>query len=230
MGVPLHSGDDSMNDRKRLVVEFLAVYLFWEVYSIVYPFLGRWSISWNGLLLELPGTSRDFVLSILLWTKSHPVLYTVMDAVYHFGFSGPMVVAFLYLLLRDPPECKILIKAYALSFLVLSIIFLTAHVNAPHHIYPDLPRKYSPPSWLARPQFVFPSPHCTIATVSFLALFMRREKSARFLSLFPFLVPPSTVLLAEHWIWDTVAGIVLGAGIWFLLTKSVKISGSIRWW
>jgi hypothetical protein len=208
---------------KKIIIEFIGVYLFWDIYSLIYPIIGRWSVNWNHILLKLPGTSKDFVLSLLLWTKEHPLLYSTMDFVYKLGFSGVMFLTFMYLLWRDPREGKFLVKCYAISFLILAIIFAVVNVNAPHHIYQDIPREYSPPNWQARPQFVLPSPHCTIATVSFLALFKRREKEAKLLSILPFLVPPATVLLAEHWIWDALTGIVLGTVIWLWVAKRVKM-------
>jgi hypothetical protein len=214
-----------MGERNKALVEFLAVYLFWNAYSFVYPLIGRWSINWNGLLLKLPGTSREFVLSLLLWTEAHQVVYHVMDTVYRLGFTGVMILTFVYLLLTAPRESRLLVRAYALAFIILAMIFAVVNVNAPHHIYHNLPRRYSPPSWQARPQFVLPSPHCTIATVSFLFLFRRREKFARLLSTLPLLVPPATVLLGEHWVWDALTGIILGTIIWLWLSKRVKTSG-----
>jgi len=214
-----------MGERNKALVEFLAAYFFWNAYSFVYPLLGRWSVNWNDVLLKLPGTSREFVLSLLLWTEAHPLVYHLMDAVYRLGFTGVMVFTFTYLLLTSPRESRLLARAYALSFLALAVIFAVVNVNAPHNIYQNLPREYSPPSWQARPQFVLPSPHCTIATVSFLFLFRRRERTARFLSIFPLMVPPATVLLGEHWVWDAVTGIALGTIIWFWLAKRVKTQG-----
>ena len=198
------------NQRFKAVLLLLVAYLYWTGYSLIYPFIGRWSIDYTKALLTLPGTSHDFVLGLLLWTISHRTLYILMDALYRLGFTGVMFGATIYLLFADPRDAERITRNYFLAFLILSVIFSMAHVYPPHLVYPDLPRKYSPPGWQARPQFVLPSPHCTVDTVTFLVLFRRRDPLSRLLALLTALIPVSTVLLAEHWIWDALTGIALG--------------------
>ncbi len=195
----------------RVLMEFIAVYSGWTLYGIIYPVIGRWSVNYNSLLLRLPGTSEHFILTLLLWTKSHHVVYILMRTVYNAGFTGAMILTFTYLLVRDDViRARELVRNYAISFGILAVIFALAYVNAPHYIYHNLPERYAPNGWQARPQFVLPSPHCTIATLSFLELWRRRELPAKLLALLLALIPPATVLLAEHWIWDALTGISLG--------------------
>lgn len=208
----------------RSVVLLLAAYGYWTVYSLAYPAVGRWSFNYTNFLLRLPGTSHDFVLGLLLWTKSHSVLYLLMDALYKLGFTWVMVGTIAYLLYTSPTEAERTTRNYLVSFLVLSAIFLVAHVFPPHLVYPDLPRRYAPPGWSARPQFVLPSPHCTIDTVSFLALARRKEVPARILAFLVALIPISTVLLGEHWVWDAISGILLG---WLVEGYSGKVFNSL---
>ena len=196
--------------RLRAVAILLLAYAYWNLYGLIYPALGRWSLNYTDLLMNLPGTSHDFVLGLLLWTKSHGALYLLMDVLYRIGFTGVMFGTTLYLIILDPEGAEKLAKGYLTAFLILSAVFIIAHVYPPHLIYPDLPRRYSPPSWQARPQFVLPSPHCTIDTLSFLALVKRKDRTSRVLALIPALIPVSTVLLAEHWIWDALTGVLLG--------------------
>ncbi len=208
-----------LKPRIKLLLEFLAVYAGWTIYGVVYPLIGHWSINYNGLLLKLPGTSRHFVLTLLLWTKGHHIIYVLMRTAYRTGFTWAMVLTFGYVLLvGDVLRARKLVLGYATAFTLLAVIFAVANVNAPHYVYPGLPERYAPNGWQARPQFVLPSPHCTIATISFLALWRRREWPARMLALWIALIPPATVLLAEHWIWDAVTGILLG----FLVHRYIR--------
>ncbi len=196
--------------RVRAILMLILAYAYWNLYSLVYPYLGRWSVNYTDLLLALPGTSHDFVLGLLLWMKSHALLYAFMDVLYKTGFTGAVLGVTVYLLLIDPQSAERLARGYLIAFLILSVIFVMAYVYPPHLVYTDLPREYSPPGWQARPQFVLPSPHCTVATLGFLALFRRKEKLSTMLALVVALIPASTVLLAEHWIWDALTGVLLG--------------------
>lgn len=198
------------NQRLRAIFLLLSAYLYWTVYSLIYPFIGRWGINYTDALLMLPGTSHDFILGLLLWTISHRTLYLLMGILYRLGFTWVMFGTIIYLLFVDPRDAERVSKNYLLTFLTLSGIFAIAHVYPPHLIYQDLPRSYSPPGWQARPQFVLPSPHCTIDTVTFLALLQKKDPLSRILALLTALIPISTILLAEHWIWDALTGIALG--------------------
>ena len=206
----INIGNLSITSRIRAVLMLILAYAYWNLYSLVYPHLGHWSVNYTDLLLALPGTSRDFVLRLLLWTKSHALLYAFMDLLYKIGFTGVIFGVTVYLLLIDPKSAERLAKGYLVAFLILSAIFVIAHVYPPHLVYTDLPREYSPPSWQARPQFVLPSPHCTVDTLGFIALVRRKEKLSKVLALVVALIPASTVLLAEHWVWDAFTGILLG--------------------
>ncbi len=198
----------------------VAAYLYWTAYSLLYPLIGRWALNYTDLLLMLPGTSRTFVLSLLTWTEAHHLIYRLMDALYAAGFTWVLMGTFLYLLYRDRNAAGRVAEEYLLGFLSLSFIFALAYVLPPHMVYPGLPRHYSPPGWQARPQFVLPSPHCTVDTISFLALIEERHRVSRLLALLVGLIPLATVLLAEHWVWDAVSGILLG---WLVHRYSGKV-------
>ncbi|WP_456366901.1 phosphatase PAP2 family protein [Thermococcus sp.] len=200
-------------------------YLYWAAYSFLYPLIGRWALNYTDLLLRLPGTSRTFVLSLLTWTEAHHSIYRLMDALYAAGFTWVLLGAFLYLLYRDPKAAERAAGEYLLGFLSLSLVFSLAYVLPPHMVYPNLPRHYSPPGWQARPQFVLPSPHCTVDTISFLALTEERHRVSKLLALLVGLIPLATVLLAEHWVWDAVSGILLG---WLVNRYSGKVFNSTR--
>jgi len=195
-------------------------YLYWTAYSLLYPLLGRWALNYTNLLLRLPGTSRTFVLSLLTWAEGHHLIYTLMDALYAAGFTWVLVGTFIYLLYRDPAAAEGVAKEYFLGFLSLSVIFVLAYALPPHIVYPNLPRHYPPPGWQARPQFVLPSPHCTVDTISFLALIKEGNRLSRLLALLVGLIPLATVLLAEHWVWDAFSGILLG---WLVHRYSGKV-------
>ncbi len=191
---------------------FLAVYLGWDAYALVYPYIGRWSINVLPWFLRLPMTSYHFEYSLVSWTVSHGLVHTVLRRVYSLGFSGEIMVTFLYLFLRNPNDAKLLAKRYGVSMIILATSFVIFHVYAPHVVY-SLPEGYSPGDWTARSEFVLPSPHNTLATVSFITLLERGGRLAIPLLVFIALIPPATVLLGEHWFWDALTGILIGYAV-----------------
>ena len=193
--------------RSGLILLFLAVYLSWDAYALIYPFIGRWSADVTRSFLHLPLTSYHFEYTLVSWTVSHPVVHGVMRLVYNTGFTGSMVLTFLYTL-QAPKLSKQLIKRYGLTFLILAVSFAVFHVYAPHVVY-TLPEHYAPNNALTPPQFVFPSPHCAIAFVSLMTVWRRGDPLSIPLKVYLLLVPISTVLLGEHWVWDAVAGFLV---------------------
>jgi len=201
----------------EVLLLFLAVYLGWDAYALVYPYVGRWSINVLPWFLKLPMMSYHFEYSLVSWTASHRLIHALLRKVYSLGFSGEILLTFFYLLLRSPRDARLLVKRYAVAMLVLALSFITFHVYAPHVVY-RLPERYAPGDWTARPEFVLPSPHNTLATVSFVTLLDRGGKGALPLLIFIALIPPATVLLGEHWVWDAVTGILIG----FLVSRYVR--------
>jgi len=82
--------------RFGLILLFLAVYLSWDAYALVYPFIGRWSADVTQYLLKLPLTSYSFEYSLVSWTVSHHNLHALMRAVYKAGFAGSFWLPALY--------------------------------------------------------------------------------------------------------------------------------------
>ncbi|WP_457741285.1 phosphatase PAP2 family protein [Thermococcus sp.] len=198
---------ESLRKRLKLIILFLAVYLSWDAYALVYPHIGRWSANVLPYFLKLPLTSYRFEYSVVSWTVSHRFLHAIMRLVYNTGFTGSMFLTFLYTL-RDERLSLRLIRRYALAFSILAVSFAIFHVYAPHYVY-SLPEKYSPNNALTPPQFVFPSPHCSIAFVSLMTIWKRMDLLLIPLKVYLLLVPISTVLLGEHWIWDALAGFIV---------------------
>jgi len=191
----------------KLIVLFLAVYFSWDAYALAYPVVGRWSVNVLPYFLKLPLTSYRFEYSLVSWTVSHPIVHRPLRFVYNTGFTGSMVLTFLYTL-RTPELSKRLVRRYGLTFLILAVSFAVFHVYAPHFVY-TLPEHYAPNNALTPPQFVFPSPHCAIAFVSLMTVWRRRDIFSIPLKVYLLLVPLSTVLLGEHWVWDAVAGFLV---------------------
>jgi len=191
--------------RAKLAILFVLVYVSWDAYSLVYPAIGRWSLNITPWFLRLPLTSRGFEYSLVHWAVSHRPIHLLLRAVYNNGFTGTMVATFLYLLWTDVGGARRLVRLYALTFGILAVSFVLFHTYAPHVIY-SLPERYAPNTALTRPQFVFPSPHCSIAFVSLIAVWRKKGPLAASLKGFLVLVPISTVLLGEHWVWDVIGG------------------------
>jgi len=191
-----------------LVLLFLAVYLSWDAYALIYPFIGRWSVDVTQYLLKLPLTSYLFEYSLVSWTVSHSFLHALMRAVYRAGFVGSFWLPALYLTFAEPERAKKLALRFAMGFGILALSFLIFHVHAPHVVY-SLPEHYAPNDWTARPEFVLPSPHCTLAFIGLLSILEVRRKETAPLAVFLALVPLSTVLLGEHWVWDVMAGFLV---------------------
>ena len=194
-------------ERLRLLTIFVAVYLSWNAYALAYPLIGRWSVNVLPYFLKLPLTSCSFERSLVSWTVSRRVLHALMRLAYNTGFSGSMFLTFLYSL-RDERLSWKLIRRYALTFLILEVSFALFHVYAPHYVY-SLPEEYAPNNALTPPQFVFPSPHCAIAFVSLMTVRKKKDPLSKVLKAYLFLVPVSTVLLGEHWVWDVLAGFMV---------------------
>ena len=194
--------------RSGLILLFLAVYISWNAYALVYPFIGRWSADVTRSLLNLPLTSYHFEYSLVSWTVSHHHLHALMRAVYKAGFAGSFWLPALYFTFADPERAKRLAVRFALGFGILALSFLVFHVHAPHVVY-TLPERYAPNDWTARPEFVLPSPHCTLAFIGLLSVLEVKKKETVPLAVFLALVPISTVLLGEHWVWDAVAGFLV---------------------
>ncbi|WP_297065728.1 phosphatase PAP2 family protein [Thermococcus sp.] len=194
--------------RLKLLLAFLVVYLSWDAYALIYPLIGRWSVNVLSYFLKLPLTSYRFEYSVVSWTVSNEPVHRVMRAVYKAGFVGSFWLPAIYFTLTDEKRAKRLFRRFALGFGLLALSFALFHVYAPHVVY-TLPEHYAPNDWTARPEFVFPSPHCTLAFIGLLSVLEERKRETLLLALFLALVPVSTVLLGEHWVWDVLAGFMV---------------------
>ncbi len=206
-------------ERLKLIITFILIYLSWDAYALAYPFIGQWSVNTLPYFLRLPLTSYSFEYSLVSWTVSHQCLHTLMRLIYNSSFSGSMFLTFLCSL-PDKGLSKRLIRRYLLIFLILAVSFALFHIYAPHYVY-HLPERYMPNNILTPPQFVFPSPHCAIAFVSLLTIWEKRNPLMIFLRVYLLLVPVSTVLLGEHWIWDVIAAL-------FIALFAIKIEMGLR--
>ncbi len=90
-------------------------------------------------------------------------------------------------------------------------VYLVAHIYAPHVVY-NLPGYSSSNTLLTRQEFVLPpSLHNTIVTINILTVWKYRKKlGGKLLILTNSIIPFATVLLGHHWIYDVLAGMVLG--------------------
>lgn len=197
-----------VREKLRRLVPFIIVYISWYAYALVYPYIGRWSVDILPHFLKLPLTSYRFEYSLVSWTVSHRAFHAFMRAIYRAGFAGSFWLPALYFVLTQQEKARRLATRFALGFGILAISFLIFHVHAPHVVY-VLPERYAPNDWTARPEFVFPSPHCTLAFIGLFSVLETKRKDAIPLAIFLALVPPSTVFLGEHWVWDAVAGLLV---------------------
>ncbi len=194
--------------RLKIILMFLLIYLSWDAYALVYPYIGRWSVNVLPYLLRLPMTSYSFEHSLVSWTVSHRCLHVTMRAIYRAGFAGSFWLPALYLVARKPQRAWNLARRFAIGFGILALSFVVFHVYAPHLVY-TLPEHYAPNDWTARPEFVLPSPHCTLAFTGLITLIEFARLEALPIEAFLLLVPISTVLLGEHWFWDALVGLIV---------------------
>ncbi|NJE04567.1 phosphoesterase [Thermococcus sp. M36] len=194
---------------------FLMSYFGWIAFGIIYGYLGRWSIDFTGSFLELPLTSRDLVLGLVELTKSVPFLDPLFSAVYYLGFSGSIALTVAYLLLykRDLEGSDELFLRYLGAYAVAGVVYLVAHVHAPHMVY-GMPGYTSVNTLLTRQEFVLPSLHNTFVAIHIITLWKyRKSPSGRALIGMNTMIPFATVLLGHHWIYDVVTGFLLGIAV-----------------
>lgn len=195
----------------RLNAFFLS-YFGWMAFGVLYGIIGRWSIDVTKEFLKLPLTSRDLVTGLVGFTKSIPPLYSLLTLVYYIGFSGSicLMVAYLLIYKRDLRASDELFIRYLGAYAIAGAVYLVAHIYAPHVVY-NLPGYSSSNTLLTRQEFVLPSLHNTIVTINILTVWKYRKKlGGKLLILTNSIIPFATVLLGHHWIYDVLAGMVLG--------------------
>jgi len=188
----------------------LLSYIGWVTFGMLYSILGRWSVNLTPYLLKLPFTSRNFVLSLYSAIRGVPILYKILEAVYYIGFSGAIAFESMYLLVlkRDLKIFDRLLVTYTCMYLISGASYVLFHVYAPHVVYGL--EGYPGEGFLTRKEFVFPSLHNAFAMANILILWgYRREPGALLLIILNALVPPSTLLLAHHWIYDVLSGFLV---------------------
>jgi membrane-associated phospholipid phosphatase len=204
---------ESLNDKyvlARLDV-FLALYFGWLGFTFLYTFLAKYSRDVTPYLLNLPFTSRSFVVEAMRITRSIPPLYYFMKGVYFVGFSGSIALSVFFILIywRDLDASDELAARYFLSYLTCGITYTFMHVYAPHYVY-GLNVVAPSSTYLTQREFVLPSLHNTIAAVNVITLWKHRDKLwGKILIGLNSLIPFSTILLGHHWIYDALAGIFL---------------------
>jgi len=197
----------------RLNAFFLS-YFGWIAFGVLYGIIGRWSRDLTLQFLGLPLTSRDLVVGLLEFTKSVPPLHTLFTVVYYLGFTGSiaLTIAYLLLYLRDLEASDRLLVRYMLAYAIAGLIYLIAHIHAPHVVY-NLPGYTSTNTLLTRQEFVLPSLHNTIIAINIITLWSyRKHPGGRALILMNSLIPFATVFLGHHWVYDVITGFLLGIG------------------
>lgn len=191
---------------------FLLSYFGWMGFGVLYGVIGRWSVDVTAQFLRLPFTSRDFVLQLVDFTHSIPPLYILFHGIYYIGFAGSiaLIVAYVLVYLADLPASDELLVRYLMAYGIAGAIYLCFHVYAPHVVY-NLPGYPLDNTLLTRQEFVFPSLHNTFAAINIITLWKYRDRlGGKLLILVNALVPFATVFLAHHWVYDVIAGILLG--------------------
>ncbi|NJF24647.1 phosphoesterase [Thermococcus sp. Bubb.Bath] len=207
----------AVEDREVLIRldVFLLLYFGWMGFTVLYDLIKEHSRDVTSQLLRLPFTSRSFVVASLKVVHEVPGLYQFLHGVYYIGFTGSIALTVFFILLywRDLGSADELAARYLLAYSTCGIMYSLFHVYAPHYVYHI--QVFSPDeTYLTQPEFVLPSLHNTIAAVNILTLWKHRKKiwGALLIGLSS-LVPFATVLLAQHWVYDALAGILLAMAI-----------------
>ncbi|WCN28436.1 phosphatase PAP2 family protein [Thermococcus kodakarensis] len=193
---------------------FLLSYFGWMFFSILYIYIGRWSVDVTEQFIKLPFNSRDFILTLLNTTKSIPPVYHLLNAVYYIGFAGSIAFMVLYVLiyLKDFQTSDELLARYFIAYATAGAIYLTFHIYAPHYVY-NVPG-YDTDNLFTRQEFVLPSLHNTFAAIHIITIWKYRKRlGGKVLLTINTLIPFATVLLIHHWIYDVLAGFLLAWAI-----------------
>ncbi|WP_258084344.1 phosphatase PAP2 family protein [Thermococcus thermotolerans] len=195
----------------RLNAFFLS-YFGWIAFGVLYGIIGRWSVDVTNEFLRLPLTSMEFVVGLVEFTKSIPLMYSFFTTVYYLGFTGSIALAVAYLLLYkgDLAASDELFIRYLAAYITAGAVYLVVHVYAPHIVY-NLPGYNSSNTLLTRQEFVLPSLHNTIVTINIITVWKyRKNLGGKAIILVNTLIPFATLFLGHHWIYDVLAGIALG--------------------
>jgi membrane-associated phospholipid phosphatase len=223
----------AVEDREVLIRldVFLLLYFGWMGFTVLYELIKEHSRDVTSQLLQLPFTSRSFVVTSLKVVHEVPGLYQFLHGVYYIGFTGSIALTVFFILFywRDFGSADELAVRYLLAYLTCGFMYSLFHVYAPHYVYHL--QIFSPDrTYLTQQEFVLPSLHNTIAAVNILTLWKHRKKlwGALLIGLNS-LVPFATILLAQHWIYDALAGILLAMAIGETTEgHHIKVHESIR--
>ena len=209
----------SLNDRDVLVRLniLLILYLGWVAFTVAYGLIQSHSRNVTQELLRLPLTSRSFVVTVVNFTHSIPLLYLTLRVVYYVGFTGSIALTVFFVLVywRDLRASDELAMRYLLAYVSCGVIYSLFYVYAPHHLY-HIPGFYPNKTYLTRPEFVLPSLHNTVAIINLLTVWHHRDKvCAKVLILMDSIIPFATVLLGHHWVYDAMTGVMLA----FIIVK-----------
>lgn len=210
---------------------FLILYFGWIGFTVFYEHIKQYSRDVTYLLLHLPFTSRNFVVSTIEITREILPFYVLVKLTYYVGFSGSiaLTVFFVLLYMRDLQKADELALGYLLIYSACGIIYSVFHVYAPHYVY-DLPGFYPDKTYLTQREFVLPSLHNTIASFNIIILWKYRKKIAGGLLIaLNSLVPFATLLLGHHWVYDALSGIFLAMIVGKLVGgKRIKVPSAFK--
>ncbi|ACS89121.1 MAG TPA: phosphatase PAP2 family protein [Thermococcaceae archaeon] len=207
----------SLQDPKvllRLNAFFLSSF-GWIAFGVLYGIIGLWSVDLTPQFLKLPLTSRDLVVGLVEFIKGVPPIHTFFTVVYYLGFAGSiaLMIAYLLLYMRDLEASDRLLARYLLAYAVAGLVYLIAHIHAPHIVY-NLPGYTSSNTLLTRQEFVLPSLHNTFIMINIITLWKYRNRlGGKVLILTNSLISFATVFLGHHWIYDVIVGFFLGIAV-----------------
>ena len=169
-------------------------------------------LDWTETMRGLPATGWELYEKLLQLVRSVPHLEQVLVGIYVYGYVLSITLAVVYGLLTGRPDVTDgAVMGFALMLAIAGTAYAFAYVHPPHTVYGVNPVR-SRYMELANNRFVFPSLHAAFAT--FLALyFWRRARHRTVRWAYAFLgviTPVNIVVLVQHWVYDAIAGILLG--------------------
>ncbi|RLF48513.1 MAG: hypothetical protein DRN20_04395 [Thermoplasmata archaeon] len=123
----------------------------------------------------------------------------------------------LLLAARKYKDFDLVIYAYIISYAVVYPMFFAFAVYEPYWVgcgyREDLVlwsgQRISSTNFFTQPTFTFPSAHTFLSIIMALAFIRSGLKSKYFIAILAFLITASTIMLGQHWLEDTIAGIVV---------------------
>jgi len=175
----------------------------------------------TSVFTHLPGSTVTLERTFLAWgMRLLPVLWAVYIPLY---FTA-LPLALIYALFRKDDVFEEIIAAVLVTYAISFLIYALFVVQPPHEVLGTNPVGINV-SDLGNPRFVFPSLHVGISTLLAMIFWRRRTKLRYYFATLAILMPVAVVLLLQHWIWDVLAGWLVGiAGARYgrMLAKHVR--------